>query len=76
MIPQTVARPVAQASAHLMALPGEIRMSIAGFETRDDQAFPGQRAAAVHLQGCPLACGYCETASRWGPRAGPLRGDG
>jgi len=49
------------------ALAGEISLPIAGFEARDDQAFPGRRAAVVHLQGCPLQCGYCETASRIGP---------
>jgi pyruvate formate lyase activating enzyme len=55
------------------ALAGEIRLPIAGFDARDDQAFPGRRAAVVHLQGCPLSCGYCETASRMGParRAAP-----
>ncbi|WP_373182120.1 anaerobic ribonucleoside-triphosphate reductase activating protein [Halomonas campaniensis] len=49
------------------ALAGEIRLPIAGFDARDDHAFPGRRAAVIHLQGCPLACGYCETASRMGP---------
>lgn len=50
-----------------------IRLPIAGFEARDDHAFPGRRAAVVYLQGCPLQCGYCETASSMGParRAAP-----
>ncbi|WP_254276121.1 anaerobic ribonucleoside-triphosphate reductase activating protein [Halomonas sp. 3H] len=54
-------------------LAGEILLPIAGFDARDDHAFPGRRAAVIHLQGCPLACGYCETASRMGParRAAP-----
>ncbi|NAW34412.1 anaerobic ribonucleoside-triphosphate reductase activating protein [Halomonas alimentaria] len=44
-----------------------IRLPIAGFEARDDHAFPGRRSALVYLQGCPLQCGYCETASSMGP---------
>ena len=53
--------------------PATIRLPIAGFDARDDHAFPGRRAAVVYLQGCPLACGYCETASSMGParRAAP-----
>jgi len=55
------------------ALAGEIRLPIAGFDARHDQALPGHRAAVVYLQGCPLACGYCETAGSMGParRAAP-----
>lgn len=45
----------------------EIRLPIAGFDARDDHAFPGRRAAVVYLEGCPLQCGYCETASAMGP---------
>lgn len=52
-----------------------IRLPIAGFEARDDHAFPGRRAAVVYLQGCPLACGYCETASRMGPARRPAAGE-
>lgn len=44
-----------------------VRLPIAGFDARDDHAFPGRRAAVVYLQGCPLQCGYCETASSMGP---------
>ncbi len=51
----------------LTTFDAEIRLPIAGFDARDDHALPGKRAAVVHLQGCPLACGYCETASRMGP---------
>ncbi|MFP4137947.1 MAG: anaerobic ribonucleoside-triphosphate reductase activating protein [Halomonas sp.] len=47
--------------------PAPIRLPIAGLDARDDHAFPGRRAAVVYLQGCPLACGYCETASSMGP---------
>ncbi|MFY0989176.1 anaerobic ribonucleoside-triphosphate reductase activating protein [Halomonas sp. C05BenzN] len=46
-------------------------LPIAGFDARDDRAFPGHRAAVVYLQGCPLQCGYCETASTM---AAPRRG--
>lgn len=44
----------------------EICLPVAGFDARDDHAFPGRRAAVIHLQGCPLQCGYCETATRMG----------
>ncbi len=53
-----------------------IRLPIAGFEARDDHAFPGRRAAVVYLQGCPLACGYCETASSMGPARRAAAGSG
>ncbi|ERS92064.1 hypothetical protein [Halomonas sp. PBN3] len=57
----------------LVPAPATIRLPIASFEARNDHAFPGRRAAVVYLQGCPLACGYCETASSMGParRAAP-----
>lgn len=57
----------------LAPAPATIRLPIAGFDARDDHAFPGSRTAVVYLQGCPLACGYCETASSMGParRAAP-----
>lgn len=44
----------------------EIFLPVARFDARDDHAFPGRRAAVIHLQGCPLQCGYCETATRMG----------
>jgi len=52
-----------------------IRLPIAGFDARDDLAFPGRRAAVVYLQGCPLACGYCETASSMGPARRAVPGE-
>ncbi|NWN81912.1 MAG: anaerobic ribonucleoside-triphosphate reductase activating protein [Halomonas sp.] len=52
-----------------------IQLPIAGFDARDDHAFPGRRAAVVYLQGCPLACGYCETASSMGPARRPAPGE-
>ncbi|WP_300272481.1 anaerobic ribonucleoside-triphosphate reductase activating protein [Halomonas sp.] len=57
----------------LVPAPATIRLPIASFEARNDHAFPGRRAAVVYLQGCPLACGYCETASSMRParRAAP-----
>ncbi|WP_108446377.1 anaerobic ribonucleoside-triphosphate reductase activating protein [Halomonas denitrificans] len=57
------------------ALAHPIRLPVAGFEARDDHAFPGRRAAVVYLQGCPLACGYCETASRMGSARRPAAGE-
>lgn len=61
------------AAIHLAHDPAAIRLPIAGVTARDDQALPGRRAAVVYLQGCPLACGYCETANSMGParRAAP-----
>ncbi|MFB9147794.1 anaerobic ribonucleoside-triphosphate reductase activating protein [Halomonas alkalicola] len=61
------------AAIHLAHDPATIRLPIAGVTARDDQALPGRRAAVVYLQGCPLACGYCETAGSMGParRAAP-----
>lgn len=59
----------------LPAFDAEICLPIAGFDARDDHAFPGRRAAVVHLQGCPLQCGYCETASRMGSARRPMPGE-
>ncbi|MGM0982007.1 MAG: anaerobic ribonucleoside-triphosphate reductase activating protein [Pseudomonadota bacterium] len=52
-----------------------IHLPIAGFDARDDHAFPGRRAAVVYLQGCPLQCGYCETASSMGPARSAAAGE-
>ncbi|MEQ5800592.1 anaerobic ribonucleoside-triphosphate reductase activating protein [Halomonas sp. H10-9-1] len=57
------------------ALADPVRLPVAGFDARDDHAFPGRRAAVVYLQGCPLACGYCETASSMGPARRPAAGE-
>ncbi|WP_163557773.1 anaerobic ribonucleoside-triphosphate reductase activating protein [Halomonas sp. NO4] len=38
-----------------------IRLPVAGLAADSDTAFPGRRAAVVFLQGCPLACNYCDS---------------
>ncbi|TFH87673.1 anaerobic ribonucleoside-triphosphate reductase activating protein [Billgrantia azerbaijanica] len=47
-----------------------IRLPVAGLAADSTTAFPGRRAAVVFLQGCPLACGYCDS----GPMAEARRG--
>lgn len=38
-----------------------IRLPVAGLAADSTTAFPGRRAAVVFLQGCPLACHYCDS---------------
>ncbi len=38
-----------------------IRLPVAGLAADSATAFPGRRAAVVFLQGCPLACHYCDS---------------
>ncbi|HSH49832.1 MAG TPA: anaerobic ribonucleoside-triphosphate reductase activating protein [Halomonas sp.] len=47
------------------------RLPIAGLTADSATAFPGHRAAVVFLQGCPLACGYCDS----GPMAEARRAE-
>ncbi|WP_240036440.1 anaerobic ribonucleoside-triphosphate reductase activating protein [Halomonas urmiana] len=49
----------------------DIRLPLAELATLDTEAFPGRRAAVIHLQGCPLQCGYCENGRMIAPRRAP-----
>ncbi|SEK75016.1 anaerobic ribonucleoside-triphosphate reductase activating protein [Halomonas daqiaonensis] len=40
----------------------EIRLPVASLSALSTADFPGRRAAVIHLQGCPLQCGYCEVS--------------
>ena len=51
------------------------RLPIAGLTAASTTAFPGRRAAVVYLQGCPLRCGYCETASTMGEARRAVAGE-
>lgn len=38
-----------------------VRLPLAGLTADSTTAFPGRRSAVVFLQGCPLACNYCDS---------------
>ncbi|MFG6158812.1 anaerobic ribonucleoside-triphosphate reductase activating protein [Halomonas sp. 1390] len=49
---------------------GDIRLPVASLTALSTTDFPGRRAAVIHLQGCPLQCGYCEVSEMAVPRRG------
>lgn len=40
----------------------DVRLPVASLTASSTTDFPGRRAAVIHLQGCPLQCGYCEVS--------------
>ncbi|MDW7745524.1 radical SAM protein [Halomonas sp.] len=48
----------------------DIRLPVASLTASSTVDFPGRRAAVIHLQGCPLQCGYCEVSEMASPRRG------
>ncbi|TDR56898.1 anaerobic ribonucleoside-triphosphate reductase activating protein [Halomonas ventosae] len=48
----------------------DIRLPVASLTASSTLDFPGRRAAVIHLQGCPLQCGYCEVSEMASPRRG------
>ncbi|MDZ7851626.1 MAG: anaerobic ribonucleoside-triphosphate reductase activating protein [Halomonas sp.] len=48
----------------------DIRLPVASLTALSTDDFPGRRAAVIHLQGCPLQCGYCEVSQMTTARRG------
>jgi len=48
----------------------DIRLPVASLTASSTTDFPGRRAAVIHLQGCPLQCGYCEVSEMAPARRG------
>ncbi|WP_336270541.1 anaerobic ribonucleoside-triphosphate reductase activating protein [Vreelandella arctica] len=52
------------------AVPGSIRLPIAGLVPMTTLDYPDHLACVVFLQGCPLRCGYCHNPTMIVPRRG------
>ncbi|WFM71240.1 anaerobic ribonucleoside-triphosphate reductase activating protein [Halomonas sp. CKK8] len=48
----------------------DLCLPVASLTASSTTDFPGRRAAVIHLQGCPLQCGYCEVSEMASPRRG------
>lgn len=53
----------------------DLCLPVASLTASSTTDFPGRRAAVIHLQGCPLQCGYCETAGSMGPARSAAAGE-